>query len=70
MRTIFGKLALMLAIALLATGCATTGGGATKAALCDQFRPVRWSSADTPETIMQVKGNNAVGASVCGWKAK
>ena len=60
----------MLAIALLATGCATTGGGATKGAICDQFRPVRWSSADTPETIMQVKMNNAVGASVCGWKAK
>lgn len=60
----------MLAIALLATGCGMTGGGATKAALCDQFRPVRWSSADTPETIMQVKGNNAVGSVVCGWKAQ
>ena len=60
----------MLAIALLATGCATTGGGATKGAICDQFMPVRWSSADTPDTIMQVKMNNAVGAAVCGWKAK
>lgn len=60
----------MLAILFLATGCGMTGGGATKAAICDQFRPVRWSSADTSDTIMQVKGNNAVGASVCGWKAK
>ncbi len=60
----------MLAILFLATGCATTGGGATRSAVCDQFRPVLWSKADTPDTIAQVKGNNAVGAAVCGWKAR
>lgn len=33
-----------LALPLLLTGCVTTtGGGETRAALCDQFRPVRWS---------------------------
>jgi len=45
----------------------TTGGGETRAALCDQFRPVRWSLSDTDATIAQTKQNNAVGARVCGW---
>lgn len=60
----------MLASALLLTGCGMTASGVieTRSALCDQFRPVRWSSLDTPETIAQVKGNNAVGVKLCGWK--
>jgi hypothetical protein len=57
-------LALMLPLASCTT---TTAGGATKVALCDQFRPIRWSQADTAETIRQAKETNAVGVAVCGW---
>lgn len=45
-----------------------TAGDATKSAVCDQFKPIRWSSADTVETIRQVKEANAVGVAVCGWR--
>lgn len=62
------RLGLMLALSLTLTACATMDGGATKAALCDQFKPLRWSSADTVETIRQAKGHNAVGAAVCRWR--
>lgn len=59
----------MLMLALLPASCATTtGGGETRAALCDQFRPVRWSVQDTDETIAQSKANNAVGVAVCDWR--
>jgi hypothetical protein len=60
----------MLALLLPLTNCTTTtgGSGATKAALCDQFAPIRWSSQDTPETVRQVKELNAVGAAICRWK--
>lgn len=58
----------MLALPLLLSGCGTTtGGGETRAALCDQFRPVRWSVSDTDATIAQNQQNNAVGVRVCGW---
>ncbi len=59
---------LALVLPLLLSGCVTTmGGGETRAALCDQFRPVSWSIKDTDETIAQSKQNNAVGVRVCGW---
>jgi hypothetical protein len=59
----------MLALVLPLAGCGTmTAGGATKAALCDQFRPILWSQSDTAETIRQAKEANAVGAALCGWK--
>ncbi|MGF7054001.1 hypothetical protein GGC47_003189 [Bosea sp. OAE752] len=60
----------MLALTLLLTlaGCVmTTGGNATKSALCDQFRPIRWDDADTDQTIVQAKQHNAVGKRLCGW---
>lgn len=57
-----------LALPLLLSGCVPkTGGGETRAALCDQFRPVRWSVSDTDVTIAQNQQNNAVGVRVCGW---
>ena len=65
------RLATMLALATLATGCAkTTAGVATETgrALCDVFRPIAWSARDTDETIGAVKAHNAAGARVCGWK--
>lgn len=71
MRTKSAGKAPMLALGLLLglTGCvATTGGGETKAALCDQFRPIRWSQQDTAETVRQAKESNAVGSALCGWR--
>lgn len=59
----------MLALLPALAGCTTvTAGGATKAALCDQFRPIRWSSQDTNQTIAEAKGHNAVGVKLCGWR--
>lgn len=68
MRTKSAVTALLLALGLTVTGCATTGGGETRSALCDQFRPIRWSSQDTDQTIAEAKGHNAVGKKLCGWR--
>ena len=77
MRSKFGDLALrlatLLALAIVATGCAkTTAGVATETgrALCDVFQPFAWSADDTNETIRAAKAHNATGARVCGWKPK
>lgn len=67
------RLATMLALAMLASGCATTTAGVateTGRALCDVLRPIAWSASDTDETIRAVKAHNATGARVCGWKPK
>lgn len=61
----------MLGLATLPVGCVTTTGGAgteTRSAICDQFKPIRWSIADTDATIAQAKENNAVGTRICRWK--
>lgn len=58
----------MLALASILAACTTTGSGETKAALCDQFRPIRWSQQDTAETAAQSKAHNAVGVAVCKWR--
>jgi len=68
MRTKSARLALLLVLAPILTACRTTAGGETRIALCDQFRPIRWSSQDTPESVTQIKQHNAVGASICRWK--
>ncbi len=48
----------ILAVSLtLLAGCQTTGSGVTE--VCTVWKPVLWSSRDTPETIDGVKGNNA-----------
>ena len=65
------RLAMLLALATVATGCAKmTAGVATETgrALCDVFRPIGWSAQDTDDTIRAVKAHNATGARVCGWK--
>lgn len=69
-QTKFAALALTLALAPALAACATTtgSGGATRAALCDQFAPLRWSAQDTDDTIRQARAHNAVGAAVCGWR--
>ncbi len=68
MPTKSGAMALLLALGLTLGSCKTTGGGATRSALCDQFQPIRWSSQDTAETVAQAKGHNAVGRALCSWK--
>ena len=77
MRTKFAgmalRLAMLLALAIVATGCAKTPAGVateTGRALCDVFRPIAWSDQDTDDTIRAVKAHNATGARVCGWKPK
>ena len=77
MRTKFAetalRLAMLLALAIVATGCAqTTAGVATETgrALCDVLRPIAWSAQDTDDTIRAAKAHNATGARVCGWKPK
>lgn len=57
MRPLRTKL-LALASATLLAGCQTTGTGVTDPCTT-QWRPVTWSTKDTPRTIDEVKGNNA-----------
>ena len=67
------RLATLLALVIVATGCAqTTAGVATETgrALCDVFRPIAWSAQDTDDTIRAAKAHNATGARVCGWAPK
>ena len=61
-------LALTLTAATLTLGaCAmTTASGGTEV-FCRSGEPIRWSRADTDETIRQAKAHNAVGAKLCGW---
>jgi len=37
---------------------------------CQSFKPVYWSKNDTPQTVAQIKENNAAGAALCGWGSK
>ena len=60
--------ALLLALLPILASCTMTASSETKSALCDQFRPVLWSSQDTPDTVRQVKEHNAVGVALCRWK--
>jgi hypothetical protein len=57
MRTV---LMTMLAAALLTplAACKTTDTGVTDV-VCGPWRAITWSAKDTPETIDEVKGNNA-----------
>lgn len=48
--------------------CATTTGSGATTVFCEGARPIRWSAADTDETIRQAKAHNAVGKSLCGWR--
>jgi len=57
------KLTLALASALLVASCSrTTATGATE---CLVWKPISWSSKDTPQTITEVKTNNARQAAWC-----
>jgi hypothetical protein len=34
---------------------------------CRSAQPIRWSKADSDETIREAKAHNAVGRKLCGW---
>lgn len=78
--TQLGPLAMLCALTACASHPAstpTTASAATKptqvvvrvpdpSAACSVFRPVYWSTKDTPETVVAVKANNAAGKALCG----
>lgn len=51
------RLTLALASALLVANCSKTTG--TNATECLVWKPISWSSKDTPLTIEEIKLNNA-----------
>lgn len=57
---------LLVVLSIPLAGCVTTGTGGSDPAVCAQWRGVSWSSKDTPQTIADVKGNNARRAAWCG----
>ena len=54
------RLGLVMLSTLLLAGCfKTTGTVETNLAACSVWRDISWSSKDTPQTITEVKVNNA-----------
>lgn len=51
------RLKILLAGATLLVGCTTMT--ATVGTECAAFKPISWSTKDTPETIAEVKAHNA-----------
>lgn len=54
-----------LAPALMLAACVTTTDTVVTDTSCAAFEPIRWSVADTDETIRQVRGHNAAWGSLC-----
>jgi len=58
------RLMMLCAATLLLGGCwKTTATGGTE---CLVWRPISWSRADTPQTIVEVKAHNARHRAFCG----
>lgn len=57
-------LAMLLTLAL--TGCSQTMGIAETKAVCAVWSDISWSRKDTPQTVAEVKVNNARRAGYCG----
>lgn len=58
----------LILLATLTASCQTTGSGGTSTLVaCQSFKPVYWSRSDTPDTVAQIKENNAAGKALCGW---
>lgn len=55
---------LVGALPILSAGCAQTPSSADS--VCSPWRSITWSKKDTPETVDQVKGNNARRGAWCG----
>lgn len=60
--------ALMLTLASCASQTASNETDAARL-FCTVARPITWASADTDQTIREIKAHNAVGARLCGWAA-
>lgn len=58
------KLTLAVASGLLVASCSRTT--ATVGTECAVWRPITWSQADTPQTVAEVKLNNARRKAWCG----
>lgn len=66
-------IASLLILPLILTACASlTNFRATEPAqsqtarvACESFTPIRWSKADTDETIAQIKAHNAAWVALC-----
>ena len=61
------RYAVLLGVALAASGCA--GSTATDAGppFCLAAEPIRASARDSEGTRVQIDAHNAVGAEFCGW---
>ena len=57
------RMTFALASALLVASCSRTMGTAETS--CLVWKPISWSSKDTPQTITEVKANNARQAAWC-----
>lgn len=67
--TVRAERGMMLTAAMLTlSGCATTTGSGGTDVFCQSSQPLRWSVADSDETIRQAKAHNAVGKRLCGWR--
>lgn len=55
---------MLLTLAL--TGCSQTMGTAETKAVCAVWSDISWSRKDTPQTVAEVKVNNARRAGYCG----
>lgn len=60
-----GAIALALTSIFLMTSCETTTGIVGINSACSLFPPIRWSQADSDETIRQVRLHNAAFDEVC-----
>jgi hypothetical protein len=56
-------LCVIVSLTIGTASCATTGTGVIDA--CRVWRPVSWSAKDTPQTIVDVKGNNVRRGAFC-----
>lgn len=67
-----GRMLPLVLLAPILSSCATMDTGAIDAAgisrICSAWQPVTWSSRDTPETIRDVKANNAGRDAFCASK--
>lgn len=61
------RAALLSGALMILGGCATTTDGGGTEVFCRAAVPLRWSAADTDETIRQAKAHNAVGRALCHW---
>lgn len=69
------SVSLIIALGSCLGACITDQTGSPEISVaCSAFNPVRWSHSDTPDTVRQVVGNNAVGVKLCPdvpkWKPK